>query len=414
MTLTENQQGFSWNTHCILTRVALKSARVSRLNDAVAVARLEDFLASAREELSDLLNWHCGLIAKKSGLAGQCWPLSGEVRTPADFLEAMRLNPNVSFHYVRALLPEEVGHHVLHDQSREGPPGGSYVPTALGGLIPAIEVLSTFSDEPDWGMDQDLFPIGRFGYGPAPFGAATGMSSQAPFHMAFLHESRLLTTIVPRLRRNFMAERFQVFLALAKLAFKKGIDYWGWRFLAWAMHYLQDLTQPYHARAFPPSKTGMLGRLVLKPDFWTSSGAKRNYLRNRHVLFEAAVHFMLNRAAKNESDHPFLEALVRDGDAFQGTFDGVMKESARAPAYLAPQIDHVMVRAINDPRVEDVNYSLEEDPEARIDYSLAKAAAERPHVLQELVDLVCACLSQAGKATRYTVNLGIYGGNFFV
>jgi len=414
MTLTKNQPGFSWNTHCILTRVALKSARLSRLNDKVAVVGLEDFLASARDRLPDLLNWHWGLIAKKSGLAGQCWRLSGAVRTAADFLEALRLNPNVRFHYVRALLPEEASPHDPHDQSREGPPGISYALTSLGEMIPAKEVLSTFSDEPDWGMDQDLFPIGEYGYGPAPFGAATGMSSQAPFHMAFLHESRLLTTIVPRLRRNFMAERFQVFLALVKLAFKKGIDYWGWRFLAWAMHYLQDLTQPYHARAFPPSKTGMLGRLVLKPGFWTSSGAKRNYLRNRHVLFEAAVHFMLNNAAKKESDHPFLGALAHDGDAFQGTLDGVMKESAEVPARLAPQIDHVMVRAINDPRVADVNYSLEEDPEARIDHALAKAAAERPHVLQEFVDLVCACLSQAGKVTRYTVNLGIYGGNFFV
>jgi len=412
MTLTKNQKGFSWNTHCVLTRVALKSARVSLLNDEVATVRLEDFLASARDRLPDVLNWYWGLIGKKSGLAGQCWRLSGEVRTVADFLEAMRLNPNVSFHYVRALMPEEAPPHAPHDQSREGPPGTSYAPMSLGEMIPAKEVLSAFSDEPDWGMDQDLFPIGKYGYGPTPFGAATGMSSQAPFHMAFLHESRLLTTLLPRLRRNFMAERFQVFLALAKLAFKKGTDYWGWRFLAWAMHYLQDLTQPYHARAFPPSKTRMLGRLVLKPDFWKSSEAKRNYLRNRHVLFEAAVHFMLNSAAKKESDHPFLEALTHNEDAFQGTLDGVMKESAKVPAHLAPQIDRVMVRAINDPRVEDVHYSLEGDPEARIDHALAKAAAERPHVLKEFVDLVCACLSQAGRVTRYAVNLGMHGRSF--
>jgi len=403
MTLTLDRTGFSWNTHYILTRTALKSTGLSRLDDMVAVAGLEDFLSSAQGELLDLVRWYWGLIIKKSGIVRQLSESHEKVRTERDFLEAMGLNPSTRLHHVRALSPEQAPIQVPHDQTREGPPGNGYVATSIGEMIPAIEVLSTFSDEPDWGMDQDLSLIDKYGYGPSPYGPPTGMSSQAPFHMAFLHEKPLLTAVVPRLRKSFMAERYQVFGSLARLAFKKGIGYWGWRFLAWAMHYLQDLTQPYHARAIPPSKFRMFRKLFLNPHFRQSLALRRNYLKNRHMLFEAIVHFMLNNSVRNGIVHPFLRALDGDADSYGGTLEEVMRESARIPARLAPRIDRLAVRFVNDPRVEDVNYSLEYDQDARIDQVFPKAAAERPQVLQELVDLVCTCLSEAGKVTRYAV-----------
>ncbi|MBI4965989.1 MAG: hypothetical protein HY913_22105 [Desulfomonile tiedjei] len=405
MTFTHGQTDFSWNTHCILTRVALSRSDVSRLNHRVAVVRLEDFLSSAQEELPELLAWYWNSIAKKSGIAPQRVELLGEVKTEADFLAALRLHPDVDLHYVRALLPEEVSSHVQHDQSREGPPGSSYASTSLGEFVPAEEVFSTFSDEPDWGMDQDLFLIEKYGYGPPPFGSTTGLSSQAPFHMAFLHENPLLRTILPRLSKSFMAERILVFLSLAKLAFRKRIDYWGWRFLAWAAHYLQDLTQPYHARAFPPSKMKMLRKLLFTPHFRKSSGLKRNYLKNRHMLFEATVHLILNDAMRSRAGHPFLEALIKGRDLAETPLDRVMKESSRIPARLSGKIDYLTVRLINDPRVEDINYALDLDADARIDEAFPKAATDRPHILKELVDQVSACLSEAGKVTRYAVSL---------
>ena len=405
MTLTEDKTGFSWNTHYILTRVALKRADLAKLNEKVAVVGLEDFLSSVQEELREIVHRYWCLIATKSGLAERRRELPKEVGTESDFLESMRLNPDVPLHYVRALTPEEVSLHVPHDQTREGPPGNSYVPTFSGETMSAMEVLSTFSDEPDWGMDQDLFLIEKYGYGPPPYGSASGMSSQAPFHMAFLHENSLMTTVVPRVRTNFMAERFQAFVSLARLAFRKGIEYWGWRFLAWAMHYLQDLTEPYHARAIPPSKMKMFSKLFLNPHSWRSWGLKRNFLRNRHILFEATVHFMLNSLVRNRNEHPFLEALAGDAHSNGGTLDEVMRESARLPARLAGKIDNLTVRLINDPRVEDLNCSLHCDPDARIDQAFLKAAADRPQVLKEFVDLVCACLSEAGKVTRYAVKL---------
>ena len=375
------------------------------LHHDIPVVALEEFLTSAQQELPALMDWYWGLIATKSGVSPRGEANAGEIVTEREFLKAMRLNPGVRLHYVSAVRPEEVLSDMPHDQSRDGPPGNGYVRTFPGEPIRAIEVLSTFSDEPDWGMDQDLFLIREYSYGRRPFGSATGVSSQAPFHMAFLHESRLAGIVLPRLAKSFMLERIEIFLALAKLAFDKGIDYWGWRFLAWAMHYLQDLTQPYHAYAFPPSRMGMLRGFVFSAHFRGFSRISRNYLKNRHMLFEAIVHFMLNDAVKNQTNHPFLRALAGEADSFPESLDEVIKEAGRIPARLARRIDSVMVRLIDDPRIDDVNYALEDDPNVRIDQVFPEAAAERPHLLDEFVELVCACLSQTGRVTRYTVNL---------
>jgi hypothetical protein len=38
---------------------------------------------------------------------------------------------------------------------------------------------------------------------------------------------------------------------LARMAFKSGNDYWGWRYLSRCTHYLADLGNPFHVRAVP-------------------------------------------------------------------------------------------------------------------------------------------------------------------
>jgi hypothetical protein len=42
------------------------------------------------------------------------------------------------------------------------------------------------------------------------------------------------------------SQQAQRYFDLADLAWTLGMEYWGWRFLACALHYVQDLTQPYH------------------------------------------------------------------------------------------------------------------------------------------------------------------------
>jgi hypothetical protein len=45
--------------------------------------------------------------------------------------------------------------------------------------------------------------------------------------------------------------RSQLFFDLSVKAGKSGHSYWAYRFLAWSMHYAQDVTQPFHAAQIP-------------------------------------------------------------------------------------------------------------------------------------------------------------------
>ncbi len=393
----------SWNTHALLTLGAMRSEMSPLLARDVPVTRLEDFLASVREQMRPVVQWYQGLPnheAKNSGLRDR---QRGEIRSVDQFLEAMRINPGTPIPYVTIRGVDEVFANAEHDSSRSGPPGGSYVGTEVNRMVSAREVLCTFSDEPDWGMDQDLFLIENYGYGSPPFGGVSGPSSQAAFHMAFFWENPLLVGLLPRLRLSFMEERIRVFLALAQLAFTHGIDYWGWRFTAWAMHYLQDLTQPYHARAFPFPLYRVLIRFLRSGNLTAFIESHENLLKNRHTLFEAAVHFMLNEAFKKRETDPFLLALANAGDAFSGSLRSVMKAAARTPARLNRPIDRALVTLVGDRRVDDSTYDMAEDVSYRIELALADATPTRPQEVRRFVELVRCCLVPTGKVTRYSI-----------
>ena len=210
----------SWNTHALITRAALSTVNGPRLDDSIPVVALEAFLSIAKDPLRDVLKWYCELLDRKvQGAAAKRGAISEipkEILTAGDFLAALKLNVNCPLQYVRVLKPEEISPDEPHDPSRAGPPGGMYVETGQQEAIQAREILWTFSDEPDWGMDQDLFSVAQYGYGPCPFGPEHGPSSQAPFHMAFLHENPLVMAVRPGLGKSFMGERVQLFFALAR------------------------------------------------------------------------------------------------------------------------------------------------------------------------------------------------------
>jgi hypothetical protein len=411
----------SWNTHALMTRAALSTVNAPRLDDSIPVIALDAFLSISKDPLQQVLKWYYELLNRKvhgvAGKTGASSEIPKEILAIGDFLAALKLNVNCPLQYVRVLRPEEISPEAPHDPSRAGPPGEMYVETGQGEAIQAREVLCTFSDEPDWGMDQDLFPIAQYGYGPCPFGPEHGPSSQAPFHMAFLHENPLVVALRPSLGKSFMAERVQLFFALAGLAMDSGIDYWGWRFAAWAMHYLQDIAQPYHARPFPAARLPILIRFLLHPNPRRFAAKNVNYLKNRHLLFESAVHFLLNEAVKKRAEHPFLRALA--GEICRGGFEArpyqsiapqigirsLMKESSRVAADLATQIDRTMMALIDDPKINDPRYSLDKDRTYRIEETLHSARRERPELFDDFIRLVSVCLVRSGEVSRFAVQV---------
>ena len=185
--------------------------------------------------------------------------------------------------------------------------------------VPVLEVLATASNEPDYGLDLGLWSDNgtaqgqAAGFGPQPFGNPRfDYSGQAPFHMGFYHEAAIVYAAAPFLQRTYPEARIHMALTLARHAFASGHPYWGWRFTGWAIHYVQDLGQPYHARVLPGLGVGrmlwinaqdLLGRHQAKLD-------AVNLVANRHTVLE---NFQFRHMAlayeQGRMDDPLLQAL---------------------------------------------------------------------------------------------------------
>lgn len=110
-----------------------------------------------------------------------------------------------------------------------------------------IAILRRHCVTPDEGMDQDLFIVDKDGK-KRPlfpemkwFGAMGGINSQAFRHIEKppfnpLHPIR--TFGVPLGKLGQATGRVQIYFDLAVLARNLGHEYWGWRLLAYALHYL--------------------------------------------------------------------------------------------------------------------------------------------------------------------------------
>jgi len=108
-----------------------------------------------------------------------------------------------------------------------------YIEGKSGTVTSAAAILINYADEPDWKMDQDLQL--------SPFQALTG-GSQGWRHQYYG---------LGWLRFGVAPSRAQYFFDLAGKAREKGDLYWTFRYLARAMHYVQDTTQPYHGVPAP-------------------------------------------------------------------------------------------------------------------------------------------------------------------
>jgi hypothetical protein len=193
--------------------------------------------------------------------------------------------------------------------------------TALreGDSVAPLDVICAASDEPDYGLDIGLWQENEtawgklYGFGDQPFGnPKLEISTQAPFHMGFYHERSLLYALAGFLKRTLPEYRLHMYRTLSAHAFRTGHPYWGWRFAGWGLHYVQDLTQPYHSSALP----GMgMWKIV-----WANTldqigvhGPKTDAIQlvtNRHLAIENYQYHRVKLAYENgRLDDPVLVAL---------------------------------------------------------------------------------------------------------
>ena len=222
---------------------------------------------------------------------------------------AVRSGPGLPWTEVTILRQETVARELTYSELQEGDAAA------------AIDVVATASDEPDYGLDIGLWEDNDaswgkiYGFGKQPFGNPKfENSSQAPFHIGLYHEPALLYTLAPFLNRTFPEYRIHLYQTLAAYAFRTGHAYWGWRFAGWGLHYVQDLTQPYHTRALPGSGLATI--------LWANTldqlgvhGPKTDAIQgvsNRHFALENYQYHLMKAAYESGGPDAPVFAALRD------------------------------------------------------------------------------------------------------
>ena len=145
-----------------------------------------------------------------------------------------------------------------------------YIEGKPGTVTSAAAILTNYADEPDWKMDQDLKL--------SLFQALTG-GSQGWRHQYYG---------LGWLRFGVAPSRAQYFFDLAGKAREKGDLYWTFRYLARAMHYVQDTAQPYHG---VPAPVGLIFKGI------GNFGALMGSATNHHYNLEEYQGAMVARSS---------------------------------------------------------------------------------------------------------------------
>jgi hypothetical protein len=335
-------------------------------------------------------------------------------------LGALRINPEARLTLFAQLRPgapaagrptlaEREVTTLLHSESTHA---DTFVALRPGERVAVLEVLASATDEPDYGLDVGLFEDngsawGRlYGLGRQPFGynPRIEFSSQGPLHVGFFHEHAIVYKAAPFLMRTWPEWRIHLWKALALHAFRSGHPYWGWRFAGWGLHYVQDLTQPYHARVLPGvslarmlwiSALDQLGMHQAKLDAQT-------LVTNRHLALENFQLRRLRRAwLSGSADDPVLRALGDTRADTEVAYDDAAPRavvSARA-AMQADALDAALERALPVRYTNDPHYDFGvTETDVDLDAVVAAAAPESRAAMQALLERLLAELGRESRA----------------
>lgn len=377
----------AWSDHPLGAYPALEQLPEVRDARPVKVETLESFLEAEAQGIETLLaeeeGWMRqnlpGYPARPDALAFKAAASDKSMRVR--FLEAMRYNPESKLPLYLEVLPgtdltgrERLAWQELTFLKDVGRVTTTpYIAVKVGDTLTALEVAASGADEPDFGLDIGLFTDSktefgaRFGFGALPFGnPVLEYATQAPFHMGLYHEAPIVYTLASFTKRTYPEIRIRQCLTLARFAFKTGHDYWGWRFTGWGLHYVQDLSQPYHSTLLP----GVSVARMLWINTIAMAGAKKprnnavQRLTNRHLALENYQFHLLHQLYTDKKlDAPALMSF-RDSklDAGYGAFGasyvrGVLTKDADR---LADPTDSALEKSCPARLVSDPAYLFEQ------------------------------------------------------
>ena len=327
----------AWSNHSYAAYRAFETMPEVAGAAPVVAEPLEAFLKAQEKAIETLLasqeSWAAANLTvyppRPAALAFTARPdRSDEARRQA-FLMALRVAPNSKFalYYQpdpRAPRPDTsrlLAHSAVDTLPEQANSNYRFVGIKAGEKIAPLAVLASACDEPDYGLDINLWSDSPsewgkvYGFGPLPFGnPALYFSTQAPFHMGFYHEDRIIYLAAPFVKKTFPLLRVHQYSSLAALAFRSGHAYWGWRFTGLALHYVEDLTQPYHASLAPGNASiKLIGiNLMAMAGFPKMKDEMIVLLSNRHLALEKYQNQVIYQDAQAQQDQA-LEQALRDG-----------------------------------------------------------------------------------------------------
>lgn len=323
---------WGWSNHTVGSYLALQNLTAIGQAPDVEVQPLEQFLSEQQHNLVALLdeqetfarNHFPDYPPRPDNLRLTDAPTEDLRRA---FLHALRLNPQIHLAMVMQPMPGQDLPQRPHVEARDvmvkqtlSPWNRQrFIQLQSGETVAPLAVLATAADEPDYGHDINLFSdnpgaVGAlYQFGPQSFGDARfEFSSQAPFHMGFFHENLIVNTAAPFLRHAWPDWRAYQFFGLARLAFANGHPYWGYRFLGWGLHYIQDVTQPYHSTPLPgvglASMLWMEGKALAGFDAQKHAAIER--VATRHTEIEKYQFTWLRQLLLAKKPHPMLDAYT--------------------------------------------------------------------------------------------------------
>jgi hypothetical protein len=133
-----------------------------------------------------------------------------------------------------------------------------------------------------------------------------------------------------------------------------------------------------------------------KPAFKNVMASNKNFLKNRHLLFEAIVHFLLNDSAKNRKSLVTCPLILPVQRHFS---EEMMMNITRRTSNIAQELDTTMMDLVRYPRLEEPDYFLENDADFDVEKMVAQARENDPEAYRRFWDLVNVCLCEAISVT---------------
>lgn len=383
---------YGWTEHALGVYPALEASKMVMEYRPVKVEELQTFLMRHEKEIENLLSEeeeyaNLNFESYQPLPARFAFKADGNAATVVDrFIRAIRVNPKLKpMLYIQADARKGCGKRskfnqdiaIFEDKSLFAKI--DFCKIQVGDMVSALEVISTASDEPDHGMDVDLFSDSNtsfgneYGFGEMPFGdPRSEYGNQAPFHMGFYHEAGIVFAAAPFLEKNFPAYRSHLYRSLSIFALKKGDHYWGLRFLGWGLHFVTDLTQPYHSSVLPGVSTlRMLWINVLAMiGFETYKQNAINLVANRHTALEELQWNLLHEiSVERQLDNPLLKALAdrSTDDSYPKVNDRFLQDVVSKEAEnRSDEVDSLLVAALPAKYVDDASFTYSPEDKAKV------------------------------------------------